>query len=410
VSAEAAPGPSVLDIVRIALAASGVLVFFTNADNYGFDYLGGPKPLLLVLAFIGAAAALALVRPRNQLVLLGSPLLAWILFFFLMTTLWALWMRNNPVCWQEVHTRYRSVAFLAAFAIIFDSPRARHAAAVAIAVAIACASVLNVAELVGAIEFPHEDDLIRIAGRSAGLYVNPNGSGFAIVLGLAVALRSLAPRWRGALLVIGAVGVLTTFSRGALVSFALLATILVVRREVPIWPLAASVVSAGILFAMQTDSALASLHQAHLVNDSTLARLRFAHDDSGRADLALKAFRMFLDSPLVGKGLGATMGWEDVDNSSHNQFLNLAGDHGIIGLLAFPALGLALIRRNHAAIPFVLLLMIAGVFSHNLLDDRVSLLLIALVGAGAAWPAETDLDGAGEVLTYREDAAERSSA
>jgi hypothetical protein len=409
VSAEAAPAPSSLDIVRMALAAAGVLVFFTNADNYGFDYLRGPKPVLLVVLFMAAAGALAVIRPNEPLMALRSPVLAWVLFFFFLTTIWALWMRSGLGVLQVVHDRYRSVAFLAAFLLLFDSPRARHAAAVAIAVVIVCAAALNVAELMGAVSFPKGDEDLRVAGRSAGLYVNPNGSGFAIVFGLAVALRSLAPRWRGLLLVAGAVGVLTTFSRGALLCFGLLVLLLVLRREVPIWPLAASALAAGTFFAMQTDSALTSLHSMRLVNESTLLRLQFAHDDSGRLELAEKALRMFLESPLVGKGLGSTVDWADLDTSSHNQFLNLAGDHGILGLLAFPALGLALVRRNPAAVPFVIVLMAAGLFSHNLLDDRVSLLPIALAAAGMT-PAPAEGEGSGgEVLPYPEDAAERSS-
>src|SRR5512143_1018140 len=143
------------------------------------------------------------------------------------------------------------------------------------------------------------------------------------------------------------------------------------RRALGRWPV---VVAAAVAVAVIVSS-VRFLESHALLEPEHSARLRFAKDDSGRGALALKAWEMFLDEPVRGHGLGATLTW-DADASSHNMFLNLAGDHGILGLLLFPALGAAIIAGNRRSAPFAGLLMVSGLFSHNLLDDRYSLLLV----------------------------------
>ena len=367
--------------LRAALAVAGVLFFYTGLDNYGYHQAWLPTPLLIVLAFVGAAAALVVARARAPMAFLRSPLLVWILFYFALTTAWAIWMRNSPRVMQSLFDRLRSVGFLVAFAILFDDPRARRLAALAVAGAALFAALLNIAELFGLVEFAKQED-IRVMGRSAGLYINPNASGLAIVLGLAVSMGSIPRLWRIPLLLVCTIGVATTFSRGAEICLLLLIVLLAWRRQVRIWPLLAVAVVVVGFMVVRSGALVGFLEAEDVLNTENAARLHFTQDDSGRAFLAKKALEMFLDSPLWGKGLAATIDWQwDPENSSHNQFLNLAGDHGVLGLLAFPLLALALVLANRQALPFALTMLAAGIFSHNILDDRANLLLIALVGA-----------------------------
>jgi hypothetical protein len=64
-------------------------------------------------------------------------------------------------------------------------------------------------------------------------------------------------------------------------------------------------------------------------------------------------------------------------------YVTLAADHGVLGLLTYPAFCLALVKVNRGAICLAVLLLIAGFFSHAVLEDRYSLLLVALAASQA---------------------------
>jgi hypothetical protein len=368
--------------VRAALAAAGVAMFYTGLDNYAFQSWSAPAPIKFVWLFVAAAAALVLLNARAPMALLESPLLLWIFGYFLMTTLWSMWSLGNVGATDQLRARLRSVGFLVAFAVMFDESPARRSGVLAVAAAALFASCVNVAELFGLLEFAGEEG--RVAGRSGGFYINANGAGIAIVMGLAVVIPRIPARWRLPLLVTGVVGVLTTFSRGAVLCLAVLVTYLLKAKQIGRWRIAAALIALAILLAAEADMAMRWLDAGDVLTQETAGRLRLEHSDSGRAALALAAWREFLASPLIGNGIAATV-------QPHNQFLALAGDHGLLGLVALPLLAMAVAFRNAAGIPFALVLLTAGLFSHNLLDDRASLILIALASArdvsGAVEPA-----------------------
>jgi O-antigen ligase len=120
-------------------------------------------------------------------------------------------------------------------------------------------------------------------------------------------------------------------------------------------------------------------------------------DDSGRATLAAKAWRLFLESPWVGHGIAT----EHYTRISHNMYLTLAGQHGLLGLVTYPALVFAFSFRNRAALATAAVFLVAGLISHNLLENEPALLCVALVAArpptaseagGESAPARTALD------------------
>lgn len=388
-----APAPAgSLAAVRSALALGAVLLFFTGVVDWLFLARSGPKPLHFILA-LGAAVALAsALEPRRPMPLLRSPLLAWIALYFLATTLWGVFMQNRPAVVQVLVDRYRSVFLLAACAALFGDPRVRRVAHLAVAAAVAGASALNVAEALGAVG--DLDTLEHVAGRAAGLYLNPNDAGLAIVFGLATSATALPRAWRVPLLAAGAVGVAATFSRGALACLALLAVWLLWRREIDTWPAALVAGLLGATLLLGSDRIVSFADSHGILNDDTWARLRLKADDSGRGEVALKAWQMFADAPLLGNGLGASRTW-DLPEYAHNMYLSLAVDHGALGLLLFPALALALAAAGRRPPPFWPVLLLAGLFSHNLLEAGPPLVCIALSAAPA--PAPEPLAG-GEAL------------
>jgi O-antigen ligase len=365
-------------VIRCALALVGVALFFTNIDSYGFQSWGFPPPTRLVMAFAGVAGLITFLQPQRRTPLLVSPVAFWALGFFALTTAWAIFMVDRPAANQDLKDRFRSLAFLLAFLIIFAEPLARKVAVWGIAAATVFGAAMNVAEMLTLVTFSTQTELGRTVGRSAAFYINPNAAGLAIALGLAIAAEQLPKMLRVPLLVIGAIGVAATFSRGSMICLGIVFLWLLSRRALgTFWTVATAV------FALVTFILAMQYAQTHdLLNDNTAARLQLAHDDSGRMYLAQRAWQMFLSSPLVGHGIGSTRTIEE-GIGAHNMYVTWAADNGLLGLLAFPALGLALYLSNRSAACFTLTLLVAGFFSHNLFDDPPPILVIALAALGA---------------------------
>jgi hypothetical protein len=379
------------DALRIVAAPLGAILFFTALDSYAFKAYGTVRPSYLVLAFVGAAAVAALLAPRRPEVLLRSPLAAWLVFYFALTSVWAFWMNASGAPLQVLYDRYRSIAFLASFTILVGVPQAWRAAAITVAAAVVVASALNVAELAGLVRFEVDvAGLARVAGRSAGLYVNPNESGVAITFGLALTATVVPRRLRLPLLLVGVAGVATTFSRGAMACFVVLCVWLLWKRAVS--RIALGLAGAlAVALALHFGDAAPALESRDLLNENTVARVQLAKDDSGRGHLARKAWELFQRSPVTGNGIGSTLVWDE-PVSSHNQYLSLAADHGVLGLLAFPALALALVLAHRRLIAFVPVLLASGFFSHNMLEHRYALLAIALAATIPPEDAEEAFD------------------
>jgi O-antigen ligase len=374
-------GLGVCGALRCALVLLGTLAFFTSLDLFAFEILSGPRPAYLVYGYCAAVAALVLLDPNRRTSLHRSPVVLWIGFFLLVTLLWGIGISTAPQAFQELIDRLRSIALLAACMIVFDEARASRLGVLAVSLAAVLVSLLNLAELVRLVEFPNVPNYPRVPGRASGFYGDSNAAGQSIALGLAVAIPALRKRWRVPLLVVGAAGIAATFSRSAAVCFVILFAWLLWRRALGAAQLALLSVAALVIVSV----GIGYLQSHDFLTDNTAARLAGAADDSGRGYLATRAWEAFESSPWIGNGLGATNAWEKM---AHNTFLTLAADHGVLGLIAFPALGLALAAGNRTAVGFSLVLMTAAMFSHTLIQGRTYVFLIALAAAaGRSAPA-----------------------
>jgi hypothetical protein len=330
---------------------------------------------------VGVIAVLIIVNPRRPLPLVGSPLLVWIFAYFAITTTWGLWMTDGPDAILALRERYRSMGFLLAFFMLFGEPLARRAGVLAVAVVTAFNSFVNIAQSVGLVDFTPMDQNAfgRVPGRSAGFLIDANVAGYAIILGVSIAIVEIPRAWRLPMLLVAAVGVVATFSRGAVICLAVLIIWLMVSRVINTRSVLLVSLAIAASFAIAGSSLSSFLEARNTLNENTWGRLHLTSDDSGRGELALNAWQMFVDAPILGNGLAAT-------NQAHNEYLRLAGDHGFLGLILLPALGLALCLRNPKAVPFAVALMASGMFSHTVLDDRASLLGIALAAANYRSP------------------------
>ena len=117
-------------------------------------------------------------------------------------------------------------------------------------------------------------------------------------------------------------------------------------------------------------------------------RVQRPGDDSAneRKAVAAKAWDLFGQQPLLGWGTGASRRIDGFQVGTHNIYLAMLVDHGIIGLFIIPGLLLAVLwganrKTMDVAIPFTIFIIIWGFFSHNVLEERFIFLATGLLAS-----------------------------
>ena len=380
------------------LAVLVVAFMFSHADMYISEVRSGPKPVHWVLVVTAAGVGLMLARANRPMAVLRSPVVAWAGFYLAITLVWYVYAKQssglaNETVTQAVIDRFRSMALLVSLLVVFADPLARRAGYVSLAVTTVFISILNILESMGVIVF--QDHYQRTIGRASGLYGNPNQAGQAIAFGLSLSVFAMPRPYRLPLLLVGAFGVAATFSRAAILCIVILVLFHAWRREISLWQTLSISLLVTVVLIVASGTLLGMLDSAGTLNQDNLERLAFTADDSGRAGVARASWQLFLDSPVFGNGVAIERTKFAI--YSHNLYVSLAADHGVIGLTLLPALVMAIAFRNPLALPFATILLVIGLFSHNLLDDEYSLVSIALAAA-------TGFATTGMVLPEREGA------
>lgn len=284
------------------------------------------------------------------------------------------------------------VAILAYLCFV-ASPRAVAAARSAMVWVVLLSVAINFYDITHPLTLIPAESEFATLGRAAGLFMNPNQSGAALVLGLALTLGVVPPRWRVAYAIVVSAGVALTLSRSALVGLVLLFCALLAEgrtlRPVQVLRIAAIGAVAGYVFWL----AFATELQSRFNVDPALVldRILWILDPSGRSDfsqaeraiLAERGWLQFVASPFFGNGLGSTELWE-LRTSTHNLYIMLASDFGLVGWLVLPALLLAAVRRDLTAPPggvAAAFLLLWGLVSHNVLGEYYILIAISLMAA-----------------------------
>ena len=235
-------------------------------------------------------------------------------------------------------------------------------------------------------------------GRAAGLFINPNQAGAALVLGFVLTIGVVPARFRVPYMFIAAAGVVLTLSRAAILGFALVSVVLALRRE-DLRP--ADLLKFALAFAAATTAlwwAIAGeLEQRFKIDPSlVLDRVLWIMDPSGHSDfsqdqrieLVERGWAQFVTSPIFGNGLGSTELW-DLPTSTHNLYVMLASDFGVIGLFILPAILISAMRAQWASSSggvAAVFLMFWGFFSHNVLTETYLLIGFSIIAALSAQP------------------------
>lgn len=386
---------TVIDLIVLALFmwhASGVEQYIIKQD--------GPAPIafqavsfgILSLIVVGRILARAPIYGGRGDKLYGFAVLlaitaAWTYINYLYGTM-------DQVASDLLRARLVAVVFMGLFAYLLSGERLSRALCFACATLACLGSALDIYDLL-------EPTFSTTAGRAAGFYMNPNIAGFMIpCLGL-FAMPGLPRVARHIVWTIVVVGTVVTFSRAAYVFLAvgtlglswlgylgwksqrfLFAAIVLPAVAVFLYAL-----SSGLIYDLVAASPLA----AHL-NENAIQRLGGAgmsilenESTTERTGVAAFAIEKFLTSPIIGHGFAYTQDW-DFGQSTHNMYLLAMAEGGIVGLIVYLTLiGYLSRQARGVGVLVVLIILLQGVFNHNILDDLQQALVIGvLAGIGAS--------------------------
>ena len=371
------------------LAVSAVLIFFTNLCLYLYSVELVHFPPLYWIIGLGIAAS-PLILSRGYLEILRRSLVArWCYGFILISGLWLIFEPSaSEKVFQEFQTRLLSVLFILTMLCIFSKDSVQLWGRRAIFGAVLLALALNTFELFSPMTFS------EVMGRSAGLYINPNQSAAALILGLVVTIGLVPHRYRMLYVVLVGLGVFLTFSRSSLIGWALTAGVFIktgqlsVRRSLLVG--CGMLCVALALMIWQWDRIQYRLEDLGVLNKNVLARLDWFNNpdvsdmsSTERKEVAEFGWALFSEKPVLGNGLGASVNWAR-EKSSHNEYLNMMVDHGIIGVFFLPILVLLTQWRargevRHIGFAFAIFVLYLGFFSHNVLTERHILMTFALL-------------------------------
>lgn len=360
------------------LAVFVVAVFFTKFADYA--YVAGivPVPPSVPRYFLYFAVFLTAAFDWDRSArLIRNPVFWWGLAFIVITFLWVFPTAHHHDVQVLFRDRMHAVAFLFCCLFILDSETSIRAARWALVFAVILGFAMNLWDAIVPLQFS------PIYGRSAGFYGNPNQAGIALVLGMVLGIKVLPPIWRPFFYLLVVAGVAMTFSRSAFVAVLIAGIGLLMMRHLTarqVGAVSLLLFVSGSLYLSTFDSWDQFLRDSNFLNDNTRSRAEFTTDDASsqtRKALAIAAFNMYKDSPIWGSGLGSSIVWGR-EASSHNVYLNLMVDHGLVGFLLAPLLLFAVWRRQRDAALIVLIAFWWGFYSHNLLVERYILFCLAL--------------------------------
>jgi O-antigen ligase len=396
-------------VALAAWATAGALVlallFLTNWPTYQYVVFGGITPIWYYALPAAIVLPIFFAKPETIVRVCREPLLWWFAFYVASGAVWLLLSQGFiEDASQQWRLRVLALFFFFSTAVITVESK-RFPLVLAVVVSLVLASIFNWWDALR----PHLFVPLGIeggaAGRGAGLFINSNRAA-AFVLAATITSLSLVPlHMRGAVLLLGFVGIAPTFSRSGLLCAGItvvlaIALKLIKRGQVLVLVLAIPLIAAGT--AVYYDVLLSSSDDPNL--NRIVERLSWFQDmqsdDSieDRIYPALRAWEMFLDAPVTGKGVGVTSR-PSLGDGTHNMYLLLMAEQGFVGLLLYLSLigllawrGWTLSREavspqvadlGRATLLYATFVAVYGFFSHSMLEEPHGIFLMAFITAAA---------------------------
>ena len=243
------------------------------------------------------------------------------------------------------------------------------------------------------VDISYPGTFATLGQRAAGFPGNANFAALVAVMICAATLdyRSQQRQWMNILLlVVTGLIVVTTMSRSGGLNFLFLVGIFSYARMAENGWRAREIIRilsvTGLLSSVCAGVAIAAIITGTISEHSRLGRLMSNKqvDDGSTASRLFavrESLRLINDAPLVGHGTGHARTMRELPHNLYLQQWVNNGVAGFLGLLAFFGVSLAtfLKRRYRPGQALVLVAILGGIFSHNILDQRCFLLLFGIL-------------------------------
>jgi O-antigen ligase len=390
---------------QATLAIGSVLVFFTFIDVYFFGIGKLPAPVVSISLFIGAGFLLLVFTRFAILKYMPSELIIWCagylaisLFSFQVAVSFYAEYPFVDEAFPEVRIRILSEAFLIIMYLIFAKyPKIQNLTRVAICLAVLLAVFNNIREVSDPLAFQG----LNGSGRAAGYYLNPNRTGCALILGMIFGIGILPKQLRMPFALLIIFGIFLTFSRGAILGWFMVMAIfiqagVISRKQLLSW-VVGIVTIISVVSPILSNIDINELERTGLINvgmENITGRLEWFQnpianrDDSGdsRLEVVMTAWNMFVEHPILGNGIASTQNLNNWGISTHNMYLLFVTEHGILGIFILPLLvyvvtGKSRGETKHIGLAFSSFILLWGLFSHNILEERYILMSFSLMAA-----------------------------
>jgi O-Antigen ligase len=377
-----------LDRYQYVLSIITAFLFFSDFPDW---VLAAPIVPINPLSWIMVFAVLA-IPFYKKLANLPKPLLAWMLFYVGIALLSLMTVSADEISFTDFRSKVLSVLFIALMYVIFQQ-RSINQVKCTILFVLFMSVCNNILELLNPRMFAESN-----VGRPAGFYIDPNKTGCALMLMMLLSVNIVKKPYRWIILLVAGIGIMATFSRGAIIGWVICTILLIVGRVVceqrrkVIVPIVIFIV---LLISLNPLQALTDYFKGDPTgaNWDIVNRLEEFQNPSLKEDSAMErqavaagGWLMFGNHPFWGNGLASTRKWMVSEVSTHNMYLYYMADHGILGILFLPGAILAVVYRNRGEeqtilICFGVFLSLWGLFSHEVLAERYTLSSFALLAA-----------------------------
>jgi hypothetical protein len=370
------------------LSIIATFLFFSYIPDYLHVVQSWPPPLNSII--IIAILSLPFIKKVRNV---PKPILLWMGFYLGISVLSLLTVSSDEISFTDFRTKVLSCLFILLMYANFQQKSITHIRYVFIAVVL-LSVVNNFIELFN----PRIFTAVNV-GRPAGLYIDPNQAGCAIMLGTIFGITAIPKQYRWILMAISGIGIAMTFSRGAIIGWVICLFIMTLGKVLSDRPSRVIAPALVVLLLLVSIDPLASLTDYFKSTDENgsnygiVNRLEEFQNPSLKEDsaadrqvLAASGWMMFSEQPFWGNGLASTRKWNISEVSTHNMYLYFMADNGILGLIFLPGAVIAFIYNNRGEsrpliISFAVFISVWGFFSHEVLAERYTLSSFAFLAA-----------------------------
>lgn len=382
----------------IAFVYLNVLLYTTFGYMYFFAVrLTSFKPLYWIVLSIVVGL---IINFHRYGVSLPAPrlkrLLIWVIPFFTLSVLSFIVVSDGSAASLQVLINYlKGGSMLIVFSLLLRERYLAFHAAYALVVAVILSVIINGIDFFQLSSLPLSD----VQGRAAGMYINSNMSGKMLVLSMLISVYCLPKKFRFIFCLFTFIGVLLTFSRSSIMIW-FLVILFLSWQQAFVLPrvMSFSIVLGGSLFlvSLLVSGALVGVLSSAGVelNKNTTARMggSFLEQEDfsskGRAYVAEKGIDLFLNNPILGRGIGLSSN-PKYHLGTHNSYIQLAAEQGIFGLLIFLSLiWMVWLAGTYEAKLFAVGFSAFSLFTHNMIDQPAMYLLIVIAVSGVSLEPE----------------------